>query len=244
MKSQYFINTLFDDAYENILDNNFKNGIRLVQDILIQYPGDQEIWSTAVNVLLEGNLYEESLELFTSFKANTGKDLVSDFTIQDIEKWINENEIVSNSKGDKIFRYISVLERGFLSGMRRFFPINKITLNDKSISFHSILGVKEYKWGEIDQAYIVRQKLHMGYLGHYWQKIFVIESGESKVMFDVSPSYPDYKGNKSLVTELKKRLSVKEYHDRKVFIFNWPMFIILSLFCCTLLLAGINKGWK
>jgi hypothetical protein len=115
--------------------------------------------------------------------------------------------------GAKIFRRMSIKERGHFSNYFTFFPLEEIQIYNERLVLKK--GSKEYSypWKDIE-ARIAKKTAYKGYgrgsFAKFVQRLLIINTPNKTFKFDVSSQFPDFKHNDVLLDELKKRLDLKE----------------------------------
>jgi len=201
-----------------ISEGKYDEASSLVDEAISLAPSEQMPYSDAVNILLDGNLYGHAKELFVRYRKETGKDLVSDFSYDEISQMERES-MQSFAHRPINFKRMSMRERGHFSNLFSFWPVKEIDLSDEYISITR--GCKKYtfKWQDVRYAKIIVKDAHKSYgtgtAAKFTQKTFVIQTQERSFQFDVSSSFPDFKNSNQLLAELSKRLDVHEIDLRK-----------------------------
>lgn len=217
---------LFSDAIAAFSVGDLRNGRELITKILAEFH-DKAHAGQAVGIYLDYELFDDALNVFTDYKLRVGKELKCDFDVVEIKALKKISYQIQRDGDDLIFEYMSIRERGFLSGMRRLFPINRIRINEKSITFESLLSKEKFMWEEMTKLRLIKQKTQIGVGSSYWQSVLVFNFGKNKKIIDITKHLPDYRGNIVLVAFLKRRFDIVELNNTRVRIFNWPGFLLV-----------------
>jgi len=209
---------LLDLAEKKIADGAVNVAADLIQEAVSFCPRDPSIYGDAVNLLLEAGLFKSAKNMFKKYHQGTGKELVSDFTLDDILQMEKTNDFSSPS-GYLVFKRMSLRKRGHFSNVFSFSPIKEIGLSANSI--YIVQGGKKYvfSWKEVLSAQLLKKNAlksyGMGTAAKFIQKTFIIETKEKLFQFDVSSNFPDFEYSNQLLKELLKKLKVQDVDERK-----------------------------
>ncbi len=217
MKSLNKSNKLLRLAEKEIADGTINAAEKLIQEAVLFSSTDYSIYGDAVNLLLEADLFKSAKNMFEKYRKETGKELVSDFTLDDIRQMEKTNDF-SSPAGFLVFKRMSLRKRGHFSNIFSFRPIKEIGLSENSI--YIAQGGKKYvfSWKEVLSAQLLKKNAlksyGMGTAAKFIQKTFILETKEKLFQFDVSSNFPDFEYNNQLLKELLKKLKVHEVDKR------------------------------
>jgi hypothetical protein len=109
---------------------------RILENLLERFATKKSLYSDAVNIYLDGKMFEEAKAMFDLYKDKFGEDLHSDFSLADIAQ--EQNEFMTAGKGYenasvKVFKRMSAFERGRLSNLPMITPVKEIRLSQDEI---------------------------------------------------------------------------------------------------------------
>lgn len=201
-----------------ISEGKYEEASKLIDEAISFSPSEQMPYSDAVNILLDGNLYGHAKEVFVRYRNETGKDLVTDFSYDEISQ-MERDSMRSFAHRPLNFKRMSMRERGHFSNLFSFWPVKEIDLSDEYISITRGRKKYTYRWQDVCYAKVVIKDAYKSYgtgtAAKFTQKTFVLQTQERSFQFDVSSNFPDFKNSSQLLAELLKRLDVQEVDLRK-----------------------------
>jgi hypothetical protein len=145
---------------------------------------------------------------------------------------------VESGGGGRIFRRMTLRQRGHFPNTLRFRPVLEIALDATGISLIRSGKQFRYQWPEIRRAAILTEESFKGYgraaSGRFVKRTFVMEAIDGhRFAFDVSEDFPDFEKNDDLLRSLREYLAVSDTRKKPFSFLPWV------LVAMAILLAGI-----
>lgn len=191
----------------------------LIEEAISIKPIEKSIFADAVNILLNADLYNKAKSLFEIYRKETGLNLVSDYSYEEIIEMERDSRLIVSVDKPVRFRRMSIRERGHFSNIFMLWPVKEIEISDANFSITQ--GGKTYKfdWNQVSSARIVIRDRYKSYgtgtAAKFTQKTFMLIVANKEFKFDVSTNFPDFKNNDQLLNLLMKYLQVEIIDTRK-----------------------------
>lgn len=216
---------LFNSVSVCIKNEEIGKAKGLIDQAIALAPANKEIIARAVNQLVYAELYSSARKVFEDYQKQTGLKLTLNFTYEDVVKWEQDNLMIDDvpvfdlSVGPLRFEMMQDVERGGLSSfISTSIPIKEIEVSDQGFVVTQPGLIYAYKWNEVTRASMIMRTIYKG-VGIYGtdlsQKIFTLETAEKRFQFDVSSTYPDFRGALLLRTIFARYLDVEIIDERK-----------------------------
>jgi hypothetical protein len=188
----------------------------LLQEVLRKNPKKVIFYKDTVNIYMLGNMYKEAMETIANYETAFGRSFKGDFTLEDVQR--EQEEYLTTQKdrqqsGAKIFRRMSIKERGHFSNDFTLFPLEEIKIYNDRLVLKKRSKEYSFSWKDVE-ARIIRRAASKGYgrgsFAKFVQRLLVLKTPDKTFKFDVSGQFPDFRHNDILLDELKKRLDLKE----------------------------------
>lgn len=207
------------------------------------------VYADIVYIYLSGFMYPEAKAAIERCKTLTGREPPVELSLQEIEaeELNHASQIEMYSRSElKIFRRMSLKERGHMSNYPTIWPIKEIVISDDGITLVRKGRKYRYQWNEIGGAYTIREE-GMTRFARIIKTVMVLVTPDQKFTFDISANFPDFQNSRILVSELQKHLTIKQGALKKNET-SWIMIIvavILSWITLTVavFLFGALKYW-
>lgn len=112
---------------------------------------------------------------------------------------------------NKVFKRLSLSQRGHFSNYFTFFPIKKIELSENFVILQVRNRLYKYAWKEIKEAKIIHSRARKSY-GRYAgsdinARLFVLVTSDRTFKFDLSSRFPDFNPAKEILNKFRKHLT-------------------------------------
>ncbi len=191
----------------------------LIKQAISVKPIEKSIFADAVNILLDANLYSSAKSLFEIYRKETGMNLVSDYSYDEIIEMEQDSRLIVSADKPVRFRRMSIRERGHFSNIFTLWPVKEIEISDANLSISQGRKIYKFDWNQVSSARIVIKDKYKSYgtgtAAKFTQKTFILIVANKEFKFDVSTNFPDFKNNDQLLNLLMKHLQVEIIDTRK-----------------------------
>ncbi|PTR05344.1 hypothetical protein C8R32_1238 [Nitrosospira sp. Nsp5] len=216
---------LLDMAGECMDRDDLGNARELIAMAIAQAPANGNIVFDASGLFRYAELYSSARKVIEDFHERTGLKLYMSVDREEIIQWEQANQMIDDvpvfdlAEGPLQFKRLSDLERGsFSSYVTTSTPVEFIEASEQGLAITQSRTKYEFKWDEIARASIVTRTIYKG-VGlsstHYPQKICTLEAPGRLFQFDVSSTYPDFRGVVLLRAILTRYLNMEFIDERK-----------------------------
>jgi hypothetical protein len=185
-----------------------------LETLLVKFGHDKTIYADVVNIYLAGQLFKEAQAVFEAYANRFGGTLSADFTVSDIQREQAKYENAASSYAAtpvKLFRRMSIVERGRVSHRPTIFPIREIRISDDGLVLRKRRNEYRYTWSDILGAYITNRRGYKGYLfSDDIIRTLHFRTADAIFKIDVSAKFPDFKDTPLLLEELARRLVLRQ----------------------------------
>jgi len=191
---------------------------KILQGLLGQFPENKTVYADAVNIYVSGKMFDEAKRVFALYANRFGEQLRNDFSLKDVER--DEHQYTTAKREYerspvKVFRRMSIFERGCLGHLPKLFPVTEIQISKDELGIQKRGRYYRYSWSDVSDAFITSREGHKG--GIFGEPIVrtltLICAGET-FRIDVSQRFPDFKDNELLLEELKKHMPLRESQEK------------------------------
>ncbi len=187
--------------------SNYNN--KVSQDILFIY--------------IEREMYQEALDLSHTYRNETKKDLSSDFTLEDIEKYRYEKEKKDSKYTNQDVR---VFKKNKSMKSNLFFFIQEVKVSDSHIEFVFKNRTDRYPWASLLDSYISKKKTPRGPYSDTKDHI-VLAFNNRKYKIRSDPVFEDLQDTNIFLKEIQKHCELR-IQKKKDTIF-WLFIVIGTL---------------
>ncbi|MDP2393018.1 MAG: hypothetical protein Q8Q45_16655 [Methylococcaceae bacterium] len=190
----------------------------LIDQVVSIRPIEKSIFADAVNILLNAALYSKAKSLFEIYRIETGLNLVSDYSYEEITKMEQDSRPIVSVDNPVRFRRMSIRERGHFSNIFTLWPVKEIKISDANFSITQGGKIYQFDWNQVSSARIVIRDRYKSYgtgtAAKFTQKTFILIVENKEFKFDVSTNFPDFKNNDQLLNLLMKHLQIEIIDNR------------------------------
>lgn len=203
-----------NDAADLMLAGRMTESKALIHELLDTASENSALYSDAVNIFMDGYMYEDAKAVFTLYRQRFHKDLDADFDVSDIVKAQaarNADALEIDHATIKIFKRMSAYERGKFSNRPSLIPLKEVRISDDEIVL--LKGSREYRysWSQVLEAsLVIREGFRGGVFNEPLVRTLHLRTPDRTFRFDVSSRFPDFRNSDLLMSELKKHITIIE----------------------------------
>lgn len=185
-----------------------------IDEILERRASDYNHYSDLVSILLEIPDYERAKRVFACYLSETGKELVSDYSLEDIEKEEREHAdaaLAYEKQEPKVFTRMTIWQRGRLSSVFSLNPVTRIDISTDALTIKKRYSSgKKHHWNEIKAAAVVNKPVSHARGGKYLRRTLQISTNNDDYEIDVSVGAADFKHESIMLSELRKHIVITD----------------------------------
>ena len=207
------INTRLDEIDRLIRNRDIEFACQKIDSVLADFSEVKIIYAHLVNLFLAIPDFQRAKELFSIYKGVFNEEMVSDFSVDEID-FMQNMAIEPDFANDwMVFRWMTASERGHFSQKFRFFPVKEIAIKNDQLRIKQRNKYSCYKFSDVASIAINLMNSRVFYGGFssasYLKREMkiTVDSGKTYAI-DVSTSFPDLKGSITLERELKKKIGI------------------------------------
>jgi hypothetical protein len=233
------MNKNFIEQYLQLAEASFENEKRgevnqLLQEALNLSQYDKKVGQDILFFYVDKEMYEEALQLLNNYKKETGEDLPSDFSVEDLANLRDEKEKTESryAKQDiKVFKKRKSLKSNL------FCFIKQVRISDEHIEFVFKNRVDRYPWSTLSDSYITKKDTPRGpYSDTKDHVIFVFNKHKYKLRID--PVFDDLEDTNIFLKEVEKHCNLR-IQKKKV---NTLWIILCVVLVILLIYLGVRYG--
>jgi len=199
---------LIKDGKNELARDVLKEGLR-------KNPGKPIYYEDAVNIFMLGKMYTEAIETIRAYEIAFGRTFRGDFALEDIERERDELSRARKAQqqgSPRIFRRMSIRERGHFSNYFTLFPIREIEIHTDCLRLQRGSKSFSYPWRDVSAR--IESKVSYKAYGRssakFTQRLLVFTVRDKLFKCDVSNQFPDFKHSDLLLEELTKHIDIVE----------------------------------
>ena len=197
----------------------------LLRQVLERAGRKKGVYEDVVNIYLRGSMCPEARHVFQLYKNRTGRELITDVTIDELEQEeavAREVRETLESSSVKRFKRRTLRERDYLLGgigWSRFLdllsPVQAVEIHKEQIILQKRSREYSFHWSEITDASLTT--VLPKYRGHWRdqpEKWLTLRVGNKMFRLDVSDQYPAFHGSDVLIDEVQKHVGIHRIVQR------------------------------